>query len=159
MTNTYTFNSSSVEDTELLASNLASCLGGGEILFFRGPIGAGKTVMVSAIAAAFGFKHRPVSASFSLMKRYKNKNATIYHIDLFRLCGGEMFNLGFEEMLEDESGIILAEWPDPANDFFPSDRLEIDVNLKEANQRQIVFTARGKKSTEILKTLCKKTQK
>lgn len=152
--NTVQFNSASAQETEALASSLAACLKGGEILFFRGPIGAGKTVMVSSIAAAFGFKKRPVSASFSIMKKYKNKNITIYHIDLFRLSGGEMFNLGFEEMLEDENALILAEWPAPAEEFFPSDRLEIDVTLKEGTQRVISFSAHGKKSMEILNNLC-----
>jgi len=154
--NTAFFNSAGVEDTKALATALASTLKGGEIIFFRGPIGAGKTVMVSAIAAAFGSKKRPVSASFSLMKKYKNPKITIYHIDLFRLCGGEMFNLGFEEMLQDEKAVILAEWPDPAQDFFPQDRLEIDVILKQGNRRQINFTAQGPISARVLGDLCGK---
>ena len=108
----FTFTSISPEQTSSLAEVLASLLKGGEILFFKGPIGAGKTVMVKAVAKYFGFKKQPASASFSLMKKYKNKNITLYHADLFRLDSGEMFNPGFEEMLEDERAIILAEWPD-----------------------------------------------
>jgi len=157
--NGFTFDSSCVDDTKRLSFALASCLKGGEILFFRGPIGAGKTVMVSAIAEAFGFKQKPVSASFSIMKKYENKNITIYHIDLFRLSEGEMFNLGFEEMLRDEHALILAEWPDPAENFFPSDRLEIEVTLKEGNSRSISANATGKISENILKELCKKINK
>ncbi|MDR0953528.1 MAG: tRNA (adenosine(37)-N6)-threonylcarbamoyltransferase complex ATPase subunit type 1 TsaE [Elusimicrobiota bacterium] len=147
------FNSASPLDTQAFAALLAACLNGGEIIFFDGPIGAGKTVMVSGIAAAFGFKKRPTSASFSLMKKYKNKNRTIYHIDLFRLCGGEMFNLGFEEMLEDEAAIILAEWPKAAADFFPKDRLEITISLKKSNGRKITLKAKGPKTQEVLKCL------
>lgn len=154
-----TFNSNGVEDTRNLADTLAQCLKGGEIIFFRGPIGAGKTVMVSAIAQHFGFKSRPVSASFSLMKKYQNKQITIHHIDLFRLSEGEMFNLGFEELLEDDNALILAEWPDPAQEFFPADRLEIDVNLKQENKRSIDMRATGRTSALLLQELCKKIKK
>lgn len=154
--NDFIVQTSCAEETQKLAASLASCLKGGEIIFFRGPIGAGKTVMVSAIANYFGFKKRPVSASFSLMKKYQNKQITIHHIDLFRLNEGEMFNLGFEELLQDDKALILAEWPDPSKDFFPSDRLEIDVNLKQDNRRSIAFKANGRASAALLKELCNK---
>ncbi len=60
-------------ETKTIARNIASHLKGGEILFFEGPIGAGKTVMVKEIVKSFGVKKTPVSASFSLLKKYKGK--------------------------------------------------------------------------------------
>ena len=59
--------------TLALAERFSSALKGGEIVFLRGPIGAGKTVFVKGIAAALGLKSSPTSASFSLMKEYKNQ--------------------------------------------------------------------------------------
>ena len=118
--------SHSREDTLALAGRFAHALKGGEIIFLRGPIGAGKTVFVKGIAAAMALKSSPTSASFSLMKEYKNKNHRLFHIDLFRLEEGEVFNLGFEEMLEDENAVILAEWPDPIRHMLPQARLEMD---------------------------------
>ncbi len=150
----YVYNSRCAEETASLGQKLASLLSGGEILFFKGPIGAGKTVMVKAVARYFGFKKEPASASFSLMKRYKNKRGTLYHADLFRLESGEMYNLGFEEMLEDEDGILLIEWPAAAEEFFPKDRLEIEVVLKGGNDREIKFRACGKRSGALLGDLC-----
>ncbi len=155
----YVYNSGGVEETSFLAQKLASLLRGGEILFFKGPIGAGKTVMVKAIARHFGFKKEPASASFSLMKRYKNKYVTLYHADLFRLESGEMYNLGFEEMLEDEDGILLIEWPAAAEGFFSKDRLETEVVLKSGNDREIKFRACGKRSGALLDDLCKLIEK
>ena len=73
------------QETLALASRFAKVLQGGEIIFLRGPIGAGKTVFVKGVASALGLKSSPVSASFSLMKKYKNKNVKLFHIDLFRL--------------------------------------------------------------------------
>lgn len=155
MDKSFIFTSSGEDNTISLATVLAGLLKGGEIIFFKGPIGAGKTIMVKAIAKYFGFKKQPASATFSIMKKYKNKNITLYHADLFRLEAGEMFNLGFEEMLEDENSILLVEWPAAAEDFFPKDRLEIEFILKSGNERDIKFSAGGRTSAALLDNLCK----
>ena len=141
--------------TLALAERFSSALKGGEIVFLRGPIGAGKTVFVKGVAAALGLKSSPTSASFSLMKEYKNKKHPLFHIDLFRLEEGEVFNLGFEEMLEDENAIILAEWPDPIRHMLPADRLEMDFILKEGDERVIKLQSFGRVSDALLEALCK----
>ena len=151
--------SQNVAETQKIAGTLARLLNGGEILFFEGPIGAGKTVMVKEIVKSLGVKKTPVSASFSLLKKYQNKNFTMYHADLFRLEEGEMFNLGFEEMLEDETAILLVEWPGPAKEFFPQNRLEITVALLEGDKREITLKALGKTAQKIIGGLKKYAKK
>lgn len=146
---------SSKEQTLSLARILARSLKGGEIIFLRGPIGAGKTVFVKGIAAALGLKSSPTSASFSLIKEYQNKKYRLFHIDLFRLEEGEVFNLGFEEILEDEQAILLAEWPDPIRRMLPSDRLEMNFVLLQGDQRVIECEANGPESGRLLEVLCK----
>lgn len=146
---------SSREETLAIAAHFARALHGGEIIFLRGPIGAGKTVFVKGIAGALGLKSSPTSASFSLMKKYQNKNRCLFHIDLFRLEEGEVFNLGFEEMLEDEQAIILAEWPDPIAAMLPSDRLEMDFVLQQGDKRIIKLASFGRVSDACLEALCK----
>jgi tRNA threonylcarbamoyladenosine biosynthesis protein TsaE len=153
--NSFSITTESREQTESLAKKLALGIKGGEIIFLSGPIGAGKTVMVSALAAAFGFKRRLVSASFGIMKTYRNKKIVICHADFFRMSETEMFNLGFEEMLGEENALILAEWPQAAKRFFPPERLEIDFELLGGAKRKINFTARGKRPQELLSRLMK----
>ena len=58
----------SAEHTLAIARRFAGALQGGEIIFLKGPIGAGKTVFVKGVAQALGLKSSPTSASFSLMK-------------------------------------------------------------------------------------------
>ncbi len=143
------------EETLALATRFARTLRGGEIIFLRGPIGAGKTVFVKGIASALGLKSSPTSASFSLMKKYHNKSHRLFHIGLFRMCEGEVFNLGFEEMLEDEQAIILAEWPDPIKHLLPQDRLEMDFVLQQGDGREINLSSFGRVSDRCLEALCK----
>ena len=152
---TATLYTQSREHTLLLAAQFAQLLKGGEIVFLRGPIGAGKTVFVKGVAAALGLSGSPVSASFSLLKEYRNKTRRLFHIDLFRLEEGEVFNLGFEEMLEDEHAIILAEWPDPIARMLPADRLELNFVLEEGDERTLELSSFGPVSERLLEDLCK----
>ena len=145
---------SSCLETQALAAKFARSLRGGEIVFLRGPIGAGKTVFVKGIARALGLKSSPTSASFSLMKEYKNKRFRLFHIDLFRLEENEVLNLGFEEMLEDEKAIILAEWPDPIGHLLPQDRLEMNFVLQERDRRLIEAVSYGPQADRQLEALC-----
>ncbi len=145
---------SSAKQTQELAQRFARVLKGGEIVFLRGPIGAGKTIFVKGVAEALELKGSPTSTSFSLMKRYTSRNKTLFHIDLFRLSEGEVFNLGFEEMLEDEKAIILAEWPDPIAHMMPEDRLEIEFKLLSGNEREIVLKSFGVVSQALLEGVC-----
>ncbi len=144
---------SSAEQTRQMARDFAALLRGGEIVFLRGPIGAGKTVFVKGVAEALGMKSSPTSASFSLMKRYQKGSKTLFHIDLFRLSAGEVFNLGFEEMLEDEKAVILAEWPDPLAAMMPQDRLEMDFTLCGGDERRISLRASGPVSRALAEEL------
>lgn len=155
MIQTAQLTTTSREQTLALAAQFARLLHGGEIVFLRGPIGAGKTVFVKGVAASLGLKSSPTSASFSLMKQYKNKHTRLFHIDLFRLEEGEVFNLGFEEMLEDEKAIILAEWPDPIARMLPEDRLEMNFVLQQNDTRLIELTAHGRISAALLEGVCK----
>lgn len=155
MTQGKILHTSSAQQTQELARRFADFLRGGEIVFLRGPIGAGKTVFVKGVAQALGLKSSPTSASFSLMKRYQNGKHTLFHIDLFRLSEGEVFNLGFEEMLEDEKAVILAEWPDPIAQMMPQDRLEMDFALCDGDERRITLRAFGPVSCALAEELCK----
>lgn len=147
------FKSRSEEDTRRLAAFLAELLSGGEVIFLRGPIGAGKTTFVKGVAEALGMPASPVSASFSLLKQYRNGAMTVYHIDLFRLKSADMANLGFEEMLENEKAVILAEWPDPIADMLPRDRLEISFELLKGDGRRIAAESHGEVSGRLLDSL------
>ncbi|NLO90400.1 MAG: tRNA (adenosine(37)-N6)-threonylcarbamoyltransferase complex ATPase subunit type 1 TsaE [Elusimicrobia bacterium] len=144
------FKSSSAADTGRLAGCLARSGARGSIIFLSGPIGSGKTVFVQGLARALGLSDIPSSASFAIARSYRGAGASLYHFDLFRLKADEMRECGYEEALQDADGVIAVEWPAPALEYFPQDRLELDFELLPDGGRRIRARAGGAQSSQLL---------
>ncbi|MCO6509597.1 MAG: tRNA (adenosine(37)-N6)-threonylcarbamoyltransferase complex ATPase subunit type 1 TsaE [Aridibacter famidurans] len=95
-----------------LGARLGAALKGGDVVFLKGPLGAGKTIFTKGILSALGFDTAEVtSPSFTLVNRY-DADLTVYHIDLWRIEDpeGASFSVGLEEILEDEDAVVVIEW-------------------------------------------------
>ena len=103
--NSMIHDSHSVAQTESIAAELARTLGGGECVALDGPLGAGKTQFVRGLAAALGADPRAVSSpTFVLLNIYRGGRVPLFHLDAYRVAGGEDFeSIGFSELLG-------AEW-------------------------------------------------
>jgi len=87
-------------------------LSGGEILLLRGPLGAGKTMLVKGIARALGIDEADVtSPSFTLVNPHHG-TSVLYHIDLYRLDEGASaaHAVDLDEILTDERAVVIIEW-------------------------------------------------
>src|SRR5438309_1318769 len=87
----------------------------GAVVALVGPLGAGKTHLVRAVAEGLGIPDsRAVSSpTFVLIQEY-DARLPIYHFDAYRLRGaGELFDLGAGEYFEGR-GVCLVEWADRA---------------------------------------------
>ncbi len=103
------------EETFDLGAKLGEKLRGGEVLLLSGNLGAGKTLFTKGILYALRFDAREVtSPSFTLVNLYRTEKFNVYHIDFWRLETVEdvAAAVGLEEILEDESAIVIAEWSD-----------------------------------------------
>ena len=77
--------------TDRLGAALADVLPGGSVVALCGTLGAGKTRLVQAIAAATGVARRSVvSPTFVLVQQYEGRR-TIYHLDAYRLRDEDEF--------------------------------------------------------------------
>lgn len=118
------FISSSPDETFNYGHQLGARLQGGEILLLKGPLGAGKTLLVKGICAALGIDEEDVtSPSFTLVNPYAGR-LQLYHLDLYRLEEGASaaHAVDLDELLFDERAVIVIEWaermgpyPLPAN--------------------------------------------
>src|SRR5213078_3989368 len=81
----YAYHSASLADTDRLGSALADALPDGAVVALCGTLGAGKTRLVQALAAACGIdRSEVVSPTFVLCHEHSGSR-TLYHFDVYRL--------------------------------------------------------------------------
>jgi tRNA threonylcarbamoyladenosine biosynthesis protein TsaE len=91
----------SPEETIAFGRTLAELLTPPKLVLLRGDLGAGKTTLVKGIAAAFDAAEEEdvTSPTFTLVHEYRGPQATLYHIDLYRIDTlRELETLGLDDL-------------------------------------------------------------
>jgi tRNA threonylcarbamoyladenosine biosynthesis protein TsaE len=101
-----------------LAARAAEYLLPGEVVVFRGEVGAGKTTFVRAAARALGVREAVTSPTYQFARGYEGSAGGsaiwVNHLDLYRLEGLDVRDaLELDEYLQPDS-ITFIEWADPA---------------------------------------------
>lgn len=149
----YKFISNSPKDTEKLGYKLGKALKSGDILCLLGDLGAGKTALTKAIAKGLGIDDYVTSPTFTIINEY-NGRLPLYHFDVYRLTSiEELYDLGYEEYFY-SNGITIIEWADKIEEILPEDTINIHINRTlNQNEREIIFTGKGKRFNQIIKEL------
>ncbi len=107
------------------AAECAARLAWPSCVAIHGELGAGKTTLVRALAAALGVTDAVTSPTYALVHEYRAPRGVVHHLDLYRLDRPEQLaQLGWDEMLG-SSGIVLVEWPERAGDALPAARMDL----------------------------------
>jgi tRNA threonylcarbamoyladenosine biosynthesis protein TsaE len=101
---------SSPDQTEALAAELAGGLAVGDVVLVEGELGAGKTTFVRGACRALGVEGVVTSPTFTIGQRYPG-DVPVSHLDLYRVA-----DLGEEDpdLLDEYLGpdrIAFVEWP------------------------------------------------
>ena len=130
--------------TERLGAVLAELLPDGTVVGLVGPLGAGKTRLVRAVAAAVGVSREDVtSPTFVVIHEYHGRR-TIYHFDAFRIADEDEFvDLGPSEYF-DSPALTFVEWADRVAPCLPDDRLEIRIEPLDQYRRKVTLVPHGK---------------
>ena len=137
--------STSPEATFNFGFQIGERLQGGEILLLKGPLGAGKTIMVKGISAGLGIDEVEVtSPSFTLVNPYEGR-LRLYHLDLYRLDEGATaaHAVDLDELLSDEQSVIVIEWAERMGNYpLPAGVWNIEIAGDGDAPRRITVTKR-----------------
>jgi tRNA threonylcarbamoyladenosine biosynthesis protein TsaE len=128
----------------VLGRQLGQHLFPGAVVALIGPLGAGKTFLVRAIAEGLGLtESRLVSSpTFVLIQEYPAR-LPIYHFDAYRLRSAQEFaDLGVHEYFESD-GVCLVEWADRVPEVLPVEHLTIAISSTGEKSRRVNITCQG----------------
>jgi len=146
----WSFVSQTEPQTARLGQALAQALEPGMVVALVGPLGAGKTRLVRAVAHAAGVADQHVnSPTYVLIQEYEAR-WPIYHFDTYRLPDSSAFSdLGAEEYLAGD-GVCFVEWADRVADYLPADLLRIEIEVCGETVRRFTFSGHGPRSQQVV---------
>ena len=128
-------------ETAKIAKKISKKVKKGDVLFFYGDIGVGKTTFIRYLVNNLQKKNllkltEVPSPTFNLLNEYELNNLSIQHYDLFRLKNiNETKNIG---LLENYSNFLtLREWPEKIKKK-PKKRIELRFEYKLKSEKRIL---------------------
>ncbi len=110
------------------------------IYAFSGDLGAGKTSFITVLCKVLGVTETVTSPTYSIIQEYKTKeNATIFHIDLYRIRSKEeAMDAGVEDCLL-SNDICMVEWPERAPEIFPENTIYSQLTILSDTKRKLII--------------------
>lgn len=116
------------------------------IIALTGDLGSGKTTFVQGFAKALGIKHRIVSPTFLIIRRYRvasrkkqGKIKNFYHVDLYRVHKIKELNaLNFKSLLNTTNTLMLIEWAEKIKKLLPKGTIWVNFNHGRKETERII---------------------
>ncbi len=139
------FHTKSPKDLGVVSLELLKLFKERSLLLLEGPVGAGKTELVKALADCLGIQET-ASPSFAIHHHYKNRDVSMDHVDLYRLeSEDDLESTGFWDLFGSKKGLIVIEWSDRLNqDLLPLNWYKIRVTIEKLaapNERNLTVSA------------------
>jgi tRNA threonylcarbamoyladenosine biosynthesis protein TsaE len=128
----------SPEETEALAAELAARLVVGDLVTVAGELGAGKTTFVRGACRALGVQERVTSPTYTVGHRYHGAAAEVSHLDLYRFQGVSAAEWGDLEPYFD-SAIAFVEWPEAGDGVLPAARFAVRLRHATGASRMVAI--------------------
>ena len=129
---------SSLEELDKAAQAVIESLNGRTVVALDAPMGAGKTTLVSRIAALLGAEDDVTSPTFAIVNQYEGQR-TIYHFDMYRIKRiEEALDFGSEEYLS-SGELCLVEWPEKIEALLPDDTMVVKIEILSDSARRFVI--------------------
>lgn len=129
----------SLEELDKVAEAVIDSLDGRTVVAFDAPMGAGKTTLISRIAALLGAEDSVTSPTFAIVNQYEGSDRTIYHFDMYRIDRiEEALDFGSEEYLS-SGELCLVEWPEKIEPLLPEDTMVVKIEILSEISRRFVI--------------------
>ena len=153
--NSLEFISRSAGQTRRLGMRFGTLLKAGDVICLAGELGSGKTTFVQGIASGWGSLDPVSSPSFILVNVYRGADGQrLYHLDAYRLDNAaQAAELDVDIMLE--TGPLVVEWADRIQAALPAEHLWVSLRWIDESQRDMVFSARGRRYQGLLTSISK----
>ena len=150
---TVDFFSRSPEQTRRIGMRLGGALRAGDLNCLQGDLGAGKTTFVQGIAQGWGSLDSVSSPTFILVNVYRRADhSQLFHMDAYRVDSTpEAEELDLDSMLADSA--LIIEWPERMAGLIPHERLWVNLEHVDDEEREMKFNAHGKRYDELLEMI------
>jgi tRNA threonylcarbamoyladenosine biosynthesis protein TsaE len=123
------------------------------LVLFSGPMGAGKTTLIAALAKALGCTDWVRSPSYTWVNQYaiysEHHTGSLYHLDLYRLdtvsaVESVVHHVDLARYIEDLDALCFIEWGEQLPDaLLTRPPLRIHLDYGQALDERVVWTHDG----------------
>ena len=141
-------NISEESKTKLIAKSFSKNIKKGDILYFYGAVGVGKSTFIKFFINFLQKKNNITltevpSPTFNMINEYQIGSLSIKHCDLYRVKDDkELANLGIFENIFDH--ITLVEWPEILNSFKSNNIIKLFFEYDEDYNKRILSVSSSK---------------
>ena len=130
--------SHSAGETEQIAADFAAGLKSGDVIAYKGPMGAGKTAFTRGLARGLGCRGRVTSPTFTIVNEYDGPTP-LFHFDMYRLADADaLFDIGWEDYL-DRGGVCAVEWSENVTEAMEG-AVGVTIDVLGENTRRITIS-------------------
>ena len=134
--------SHSETETEAAGQALAAKLRPGDVVAYRGDLGAGKTAFTRGLARGLGCHGRVTSPTFTIVNEYEGPTP-LFHFDLYRLGGEEeLWDIGWEDYLA-RNGVCAVEWSEIAHGALPENTVYVTLRRRPGAEEEREILVEG----------------
>ncbi len=134
--------SHSETETEAAGQALAAKLRPGDVVAYRGDLGAGKTAFTRGLARGLGCHGRVTSPTFTIVNEYEGPTP-LFHFDLYRLGGEEeLWDIGWEDYLA-RNGVCAVEWSEIAPGTLPENTVYVTLRRRPGAEEEREILVEG----------------
>ncbi len=124
------------EETIAFAEKIGSLLKKGDIIAYKGGLGAGKTTFTRGLCVGLGLRDDVTSPTFAIVNEYRGK-INLYHFDMYRIMNSdELESTGFYDYPLEES-VFAVEWSENIEDILPPETIYITIERIDDEVREI----------------------